>query len=136
METKTNNRKKTTLIVVVVCIVVVLAVVICWASFSPKALEGVKDITINVEHSDGTVATFDVDTQEEYLYAAVADMGLLEGEDSDYGLFVTVVDGEEADSSIGQYWMYNCNGEMALYGVETQPIADGDIYDFYLYIYE
>jgi len=67
MESKKTNQKKTTLIVVAVCIVVVLAVVICWASFGPKALVGVKDITINVEHSDGTVATFDVDTREEYL---------------------------------------------------------------------
>lgn len=131
-----TKQKKKIIIAVGVVAVLVVAFFVMWASFSPKALEGVKDITINVEHGDGTVATFDIDTQAEYLLDAVSDMDLLEGEDSEYGLFVTSVDGEEADSDAGEYWMYNCNGEMASYGVETQPIADGDVYDFYLYVYE
>ncbi len=135
-ETKTNtpNQKKKGLIIAL-CVIIVLAVVVCYNQFSPQTVEGQKSITVNVEHTDGTTATFDVTTTEEYLYAAVEDLEILEGEDSDWGLFVVTVDGEYADSSEGAYWMYNCNGEYALYGVESQPIEDGDVYDFFIEVY-
>jgi hypothetical protein len=130
-----SKQKKTTIIVVAVAIVLVIAALVCWASFRPQALEGRKDITVNVTHADGEVATFDISTTAQYLADALEPEELLEGEESEYGLFVKTVDGEYADDTQGTYWMYNVNGTMAEYGVDTQPIADGDVIDFYTMTY-
>ena len=45
---------------------------------------------------------------------------------------VTSVDNETADSSKEQWWGYTVNEEMSNYGVDTQPINDGDVYEFKL----
>ncbi len=130
-----SKQKKTTIIVVVIIVVILIAAIVCWAVFRPQAQEGEKTITVNVAHTDDTVYTQEVDTTAEYLAEALEPYDLLDGEDSEYGLFVTSVDGEYADSSEGAYWMYDVNGTPADYGVDSQPIADGDVYDFYVIIY-
>jgi hypothetical protein len=130
-----SKQKKTTLCIVAVVVVLVIAALVCWASFRPQALEGVKDITVNVTHTDGEVTTFDISTTAQYLAEALEPEELLEGEDSEYGLFVKTVDGEYADDTQGVYWLYDVNGTMAEYGVDTQPIADGDVVDFYTMTY-
>ena len=130
-----SKQKKTTVIVIAIAVVLVIAALVCWASFRPKALEGAKELTVNVTHTDGTVATFDVDTTAQYLAEALEPYGLLDGEDSEYGLFVKTVDGEYADDTEGAYWVYNVNGAEAAYGVDSQPIEDGDVYDFYIVVY-
>ena len=133
---KNTSSKKTAVIVAAVAVVLVAAVLVCWSVFRPQAQAGGKDITINVAHSDGTTKSFAISTDAAYLYDAQKDEGILQGEDGEYGVFVTAVDGEEADGDAGEYWMYDCNGEAAQYGVESQPIADGDVFDFYLYVWE
>jgi hypothetical protein len=130
-----SKQKKTTLIVVAAVVVLVIAALACWASFRPQALEGVKDITVNVTHTDGEVATFDISTTAQYLADALESEVSLEGEETEYGLFVKTVDGEYADDTQGVYWLYDINGTMAEYGVDTQPIADGDVVDFYTMTY-
>ena len=130
-----SKQKKTGIILAAVAVVLVIAALVCWAAFRPKALEGVKEITVNVTHTDGTVRTEEIETTARYLAEALEPYELIEGEDSDYGLFVTVVDGERADGADGAYWMFNVNGEMGEYGVDSQPVTDGDTYDFYTIIY-
>ncbi len=131
-----SKQKKTTIIIVAVAVVLVIAALVCWAAFRPRALEGVKEITVNITHTDGTVRSEEIETTAEYLAEALEPYELLEGEDSEYGLFVTSVDGEYADDTQGAYWMYDVNGSWAEYGVDTQPIADGDVYDFYISVFE
>ncbi len=128
-----SKQKKTTLIVVVVAVVLVIAALVCWASFRPQALEGAKDITIYVYHTDeDDPAEFTAHTTAEYLSEALEGVVDIEGYDTEYGLFVESVDGEYADSSLNQYWVYNVNDEYAEYGVDSQPVADGDSYSFYI----
>lgn len=133
---KMSAQKRTAVIVTVVAVVLVAAALICWAVFRPGTQAGAKTFTINVAHSDGTTASYELSTDEEYLYDAQLEEGILQGDTTEYGVFVTVVDGETADSDAGEYWMYDINGEMAQYGVESQPIADGDVVDFYIYVWE
>ena len=47
-------------------------------------------------------------------------------------IVVEVVDGETADESEQQWWGYSVNGTFAELGVDSQPVADGDVYDFVL----
>ena len=56
----------------------------------------------------------------------------IEGTESEYGLYVTTVDGETADESKQEWWGYSVNGTFAELGVDSQPVADGDVYDFVL----
>ena len=133
---KSSNQKRTTVIAVAVAAVLVVAAILCYAAFRPQAQAGAKTITINVTHKDETVNSFTIHTDAEYLYDAQAEQDLLQGDTSEYGLFVTTVDGETADADAGEYWMYDINGKPAQYGVDTQPVADGDVIDFYIYVWE
>ncbi len=130
-----SKQKKTTLIISVVAIVLVIAFLVVWATFRPNALEGVKEITVNVTHTDESIYTNTFETTAQFLAEALEPYDLLEGEESEYGLFVKTVDGEYADDTAGAYWMYDVNGEMAEYGVDSQPIENGDVYDFYIMTY-
>lgn len=133
---KKTSQKRTAVIAAAVAVICVALAIACWCFFRPQAQAGGKEIAINVTHSDGSVKSFEISTDAAYLYEAQEPEGILQGEDSEYGLFVTAVDGEAADESAGEYWMYDVNGEPAQYGVESQPVADGDVVDFYFYVYE
>ena len=130
-----SKQKKTTIIVVVIAVVLVIAALVCWAAFRPQALEGVKGITVTVNHSDGTTYEEEIDTTAQYLAEALEPYDLIHGEESEYGLFVTEIDGEIADGSDGKYWVYTVNGTDAEYGVDMQPVADGDAYVFYTIVF-
>lgn len=131
-----SKQQKTTVIVVAVAVIVVIAALVCWASFRPQALEGAKDITVYVMHTGAEeAAEFDIHTTARYLAEALEGNVEITGTESEYGLFVDTVDGEYANGDAGQYWVYNVNGSAAEYGVDSQPIADGDIYSFYISTY-
>lgn len=130
-----SKQKKTTIIVAAVVVVLVIAALVSWASFRPKALEGVKEISLTITHTDGSTRTEDIETTAQYLAEALEPYDLLEGEDTEYGLFVKTVDGEYADDTQSTYWVFTVNGEEGMYGVDTQPIADGDAYSFYTITY-
>ena len=113
-------------------------VVLCLAAFIigklvlPAVNAGSKSITVNVKHGDESTKTFKYKTDAEYLSEVLLEKKLIEGTESQYGLYVTTVDGETADESKQQWWGYDVNGEMAMVGVDQQPVADGDVYDFTL----
>ena len=91
-----------------------------------------KEIVVNVDHLNGDDASYTIHTDAEYLRAALEQENLIEGTESQYGLYVTSVDGEAADDSKQEWWGYSVNGAFAELGVDSQPVADGDVYDFVL----
>ena len=101
---------------------------------SPKPVEGAKEITVNVDHLAGEDTSFTFTTQAEYLRQALEEQELAAGEESEYGLWVQTVDGETADESKQEWWGYDINGVQAEYGVDSQPIADGDVILFTLHV--
>ena len=57
----------------------------------------------------------------------------MRGTESQYGLYVTTVDGVTADDSQRQYWCFkDGNGNDLTVGVDSAPIADGDAFRSYL----
>ena len=52
------------------------------------------------------------------------------GSDSEYGLFITSINGITADGSDGAYWSIYVNGEYGQYGADSQPVNDGDAFSF------
>ena len=52
-----------------------------------------------------------------------------EGEDSTYGFTVSVVNGESAVYDVnGAYWSFYVNDEYCNYGIDSQPVNDGDVF--------
>ena len=127
---KKNNKKG--LIALVVVLVLAVAALVIWQANKPAAQKGGKEITVNVDHLNGDDTSYTIYTDAEYVRGALEQENLIEGTESEYGLYVQTVDGETADESKQEWWGYSVNGEFAELGVDSQPVADGDVYDFVL----
>ncbi len=124
------NRKKTIAIVLLFC-VLALTLGMVWFLSQPQTSAGSKHISVEVVHSDGSEKDFEYDTDAEYLSEVLLEEGLIEGEQSAYGLYVKVVDGETADYDIdASYWALYINGEYAMTGADSTPVNDGDVYNW------
>ena len=125
--------KKKSVVAGLVLAVMVLAALFAWKSFAPQAVEGDKTITVEVVHGDGSEKSFTISTDSENLRGALEqEDGLVIGDESEYGLFVTTVDGETADSANEEWWCFSKNGEALMTGVEDTMIADGEQYEITL----
>ena len=125
--------KKKSVVAGLVLAVMVLAALLAWKSFAPKAVEGNKTITVEVVHGDGSGKSFTISTDSENLRGALEqEEGLVIGDESEYGLFVTTVDGETADSANEEWWSFTKSGESLMTGVDDTMIADGEQYEITL----
>lgn len=129
-ETKKTSNKK--IVIAAVALVVVAAVFAeIYFVLSPKAAEGSKSITIEVVDDQTNSTMYEVNTDAEYLGDAIRETeGLtVEGTESEYGLMVDTVNGIVADyNTNGAYWAFYVNGEYCNYGMDEQPILDGEEY--------
>ena len=66
------------------------------------------------------------------LGAVLQKEGLIEGEDSQYGLFVKAVDGYTADEGSQEWWCLTVDGETAMTGIDSTPIEEGKSYGLVL----
>ncbi|MDO4815149.1 MAG: DUF4430 domain-containing protein [Bacillota bacterium] len=129
------SKSKKTLIAVILLVVLVAAAALVWHFFGPAkdTNDFDKTITVSVIHGDGSQKDFTIGTNEEFLRGALEQEALVEGDESEYGLFITSVDGEAADDSLEQWWCINDGeGNMLMTGVDTTPINDGDAYQIIL----
>ena len=121
--------KKKILIAVGAFLATVAILVGIFIIFREKPVEGSKEITIEVINSEEKSTVYELKTDVEYLIQAMDEAkGLTyDGEDSQYGFAVYTVNGETADFSVDQsYWAFYVNGEYCSYGIDTQPVEDGD----------
>ena len=102
MENKAKNNKKVILGIAALAVVIVLLAVL-YSVFREKPVEGSKAITIEVSDQDAEKTSYELKTDAEYLRQAM----------------------EEAD---GAHWSFYVNGEYCNYGIDTQPVADGDVF--------
>ena len=97
--------------------------------FREKPVEGSKSVSIEVINSKDKSKVYELKTDAEYLRQAMeeADGLTFSGNESEYGLMVNTVNGEIADyNTNGAYWSFYVNGEYCNYGIDTQPVKDGD----------
>ena len=89
------------------------------------------ETTVNVEVKAGEHSvSFTINTDKTTLGEALLEHSLIEGEDSQYGLYVKKVNGILADYDInGSYWGFYKNGEYMMSGVDSTEIADGEHYE-------
>ena len=93
---------------------------------------GAKTVTFVVNHGDGSTHTYTLHTDAATLGEALLKEEIIAGQDSQYGLFVTTVDGETADDAKQEWWCLTKGGKEWMNGVDTTDIADGEAYEFTL----
>jgi len=121
------NKKTGILAVVLVVLVAVFGTV--YYLNRPETQKGAKDITVTVVLPDGDETAIEINTDAEYLRQAMEEKGILGGTESEYGLWVTTVNGVVADDSNQEWWCFYKDGEMLNTGVDSTPIADGDQFE-------
>lgn len=126
--------KKTRNIIIAVALLLVLVVgaALIWNANRPEAQEGGKALEVTVVHGDESSKDFSFSTDAENLRTALEEQKLIEGTESEYGLFVTTVDGETADDAQQQWWCFSKDGEDLMTGVDDTMIADGEHYEITL----
>lgn len=93
--------------------------------------EGKTQFTFTVTDKDGNETVFAVKTDKETVGDALVELGLIEGEESTYGLYVKKVNGITADYDTDKtYWAFYVNGEYASSGVDSTPVESDAVYSF------
>lgn len=133
MPNATTNKKVRKPLVIAAIVLVVLCMLTGCANAAPKSdAAGAKAYTLTVVDAEGKETVHELSTDEEMLGAALLSAGLIEGSESEYGLFVTKVDGIEADSANEEWWCLTKGGETVMTDVDSTPVADGDKFEFTL----
>ena len=92
---------------------------------------GSTEFSLTVADQEGSETHFEIHTDKETVGEALLELGLIAGEESEYGLFVKTVNGITADyAKDGTYWAFYINGEYASSGVDSTKITEGEIYSF------
>lgn len=125
---RTRGNKKL-LIFSVLLMVLAVGMSVISAFTAPAGTAGEKTITVEVVHKDGTEAEFSYTTDKEFLGELLLEEGLISGDQGQYGLFITTVDGETADFAVDSgWWQLLSDGEKTTVGIDSQPITDGAVY--------
>ena len=91
--------------------------------------EGAHSFTLEITDADGKTITATINTDEETVGAALLKLNIVQGEDSEYGLYVKTVNGVTADYEKDQtYWSFYIDGEYAQTGVDMTAVNDGSTY--------
>lgn len=93
--------------------------------------DGATTFTLEVVDQEANTVTATVKTDEETVGAALLALGVIAGEDSEYGLYVKTVNGITLDyDTDGKYWAFYIDGEYAMTGVDSTDVVDGSTYKF------
>ncbi|HAU85830.1 MAG TPA: hypothetical protein DCW90_10095 [Lachnospiraceae bacterium] len=90
---------------------------------------GQNNVEVNVvNEKEDYDKTYSFETEEKTLGDLLDKEKLVEYQDSDYGRYITGVDGMKADDSKQLWWSVEVNGESSQTGVDGIEIKDGDKY--------
>ena len=92
--------------------------------------KGEKTIEVEVIAEEQSI-TFTISTDKDNLAEAMLEHGLVEGEDSKFGLYIKKINGITADYDVDQtFWSLSKDGVALMVGASSQEIADGEHYEF------
>jgi hypothetical protein len=129
-------KNKKTLYSVIGIILAIAIMFGLYKAFGPKAQEGSKSVVVEVVDDTGASKEYTEKTDAEFLKEVMDELSKstdfsYEGTDSEYGLYITAVNGITADyNTDGAYWAIYVNDEYGMYGADQQPVVDGDHYSF------
>ncbi len=91
--------------------------------------EGNTSFNFVVRDIDGTETAFEIKTDAKTVGEALTALGLIEGDNDQYGLYVKKVNGIVADYDVdATYWAFYINGEYAMTGVDSTDVEAGATY--------
>ena len=131
METKKSNRK--IIIGAAVLVVLIAAFLIIFNVLRDKPVKGSKSVTLEVLNQENQTSEYSVQTDAEFLRQAMeeAEGFTFDGEEGQYGFTLFTINGETHDWNVdGSYWAVYVNGEYGQYGIDSQPVEDGDVFRF------
>lgn len=139
----TSNRKFTSLLLCMMLIVAMALTAGCGEKkqennssagqeVSANVLgEGKTQFNFTVVDNDGKETAFEIHTDKATVGEALLELGLIEGEEGAYGLYVKKVNGITADYDVDQtYWAFYVNGEYGMTGVDSTNVEAGATYSF------
>ena len=146
---KMTNLKKTLSLLLLTVLIAAMALVSvgCGDNENTKATEspvvttasgevtvlgqGEKTFALTVSDFDGKETKFEIHTEKETVGEALMELGLIQGDEGAYGLYVKTVNGITADfDKDGKYWAFYIDGEYAMTGVDVTKIENGKSYAF------
>lgn len=131
METKKSMKK---VIIGVGTLVAVLAILlVIFNVFREKPVKGSKSITLKVLNEEKQTSEYQVQTDAEFLRQAMeeAEGFTFDGEMEEYGYTLYTINGETHNWNVdGSYWAVFVNDEYGKYGIDSQPVEDGDVFRF------
>ncbi|MDR0325961.1 MAG: DUF4430 domain-containing protein [Oscillospiraceae bacterium] len=126
------KQKKTALAFILALVVLASAFATFYFLTRPAPVEGEKTIHIQIVADGQPTRSEAIKTDADYLRGALEEQGLIEGDETAFGLMVKTVDGRTADESIQEWWCFTKDGEMLFTGVDEIPIEDGDRFEITL----
>ena len=109
-------------------LVMVFTLVACGTAKSEAKNASFKVIATDL---DGKETTFDYTTDKATVGEVLIEEGLIEGHETEYGLYVDSVNGIALDwDKDGKYWAFYIDGEYAMTGVDATEITAGTTYAF------
>ena len=93
--------------------------------------EGATVFYFNVVDKDGNETKFEIHTDKTTVGEALLELGLIEGDMGDYGLYVKKVNGITAEYEVdGTYWAFYVGNSYGMTGVDMTDIEPGATYAF------
>ena len=93
--------------------------------------EGATVFYFNVVDKDGKETKFEIHTDKTTVGEALLELGLIEGDMGDYGLYVKKVNGITAVYEVdGTYWAFYVGDDYGMTGVDMTDIEPGATYAF------
>ena len=118
---------------------VIALAAICVLAFGLTACGAKKKaFSVYVFDQDGNLTTFEGKTNAEYLKDAIDDIKdlTIDGSEESWGYYLTTINGLEANyDEDGAYWSLYVNNEYGNYGIDQQPVNDGDNFTFIYEVY-
>lgn len=131
-----KNFKKVMLMALV--LVMALAVAACGAPEEVELItvgngdvvgEGDAEFTLEIVDADAEPVVVTVKTDEKTVGNALAALGLIAGEESQYGLYIKTVNGITYDyDTDGKYWGFYVDGTYAVESADLTEITAGSTY--------
>ena len=145
MKTARHQRFLSSLLLLLLSAAIALSAVACFdgqgsgvattSQIPPVELEnigeGQTEFIFRTVFLSGESRDYRVRTDKINLAEALLELGLIEGEESIYGIYVKSVCGEVVDfNTHGKYWALYVNGEYSMVGASSVDIVSGFEYSF------
>jgi len=89
-------------------------------------------INVTIIYGDGSEEKIELETAEETLGRALVEGGIVEDNQTTYGLYILTVNGVTANEANQEWWCITKDGESVMTGADETEILDGDAYEITL----